>query len=121
MALQGEARLALWCLSRQTLDAAVLEEHMFSLLHAIALGLVTGNKWESMQCVHLGLKCISALAKQVPAALQAFCDFWLPLVWKLLLVQPVTEYEQVRKPSVRTKGVKILFMHQMCMILMPYT
>lgn len=76
-----------------------MQEHMPSLMHVIALGLVTGNKWESMQCVQMALKCISALAKQVPAALQAYSNLWLPLIWKLLLVQPVTEYEQVRNPA----------------------
>lgn len=97
--LQSEARLAFWCLSRQTFDAAVVQEHMPSLTHVIALGLVTGNKWESMQCVQMALNCVSALAKQVPAALQAYSNLWLPLIWKLLLVQPVTEYEQVHAPA----------------------
>ena len=92
---QGEARLAFWCLSRQTLDPAILEEHMLHMLNAVTLGLATSNKWESMQCVQFGLKCISTFAKQVPAALQASAGLWLPLVWNLLLVQPVTDYEQV--------------------------
>lgn len=98
MCLQGNARLAFWCLSRQTFDAAVLDEHLSLLLNALALGLVTGNKWESIQCVSLGLKCINNLAKQIPAALQALGHIWLPLVWKLLLVQPITDYEQVHRP-----------------------
>lgn len=93
--VQGEARLAFWCLSRQQFPPAVIGQHIVPLLDVVALGLVTGNKWESMQCVQQALKCIAALVRQTPAGLQAQAHLWLPLLWRLLLVQPVTEYEQV--------------------------
>ena len=93
--LQAEARLGFWCLSRQHFHPAVLEEHLVPLLNVAVLGLITGNKWESMQCVHQGLKCIGTLAKSIPAKLQVQAQLWLPSLWRLLLVQPITEYEQV--------------------------
>ena len=95
--MQAEARLAFWCLYRQQFQPAVIEQHLVPLLSVVALGLVTGNKWESMQCLQQGLKCIAALARQTPAGLQAQAHLWAPLIWRLLLVQPVTEYEQVRQ------------------------
>ena len=93
--LQGEARVAYWCLSRQTLQPHVLQQHRADLVTAIALGLVSSNKWKSMQCVFHSLRCIARLAHQVPEALRECATLWLPQLWCLLLVQPVTDYEQV--------------------------
>lgn len=96
---QEEARVAFWCLSRQQLDHQMLQENCHNLVAAIALGLVTNNKWESMQCVQHSLKCMSKLSHQIPDALTAVAHLWLPQLWRLLLVQPVTEYEKARTQS----------------------
>ena len=93
--MQDEARVAYWCLSRQTLQPHVLQQHRARLVEAIALGLVSNNKWKSMQCVFHSLKCIAKLSHQMPEALREVASLWLPQLWRLLLVQPVTEYEQV--------------------------
>lgn len=92
---QDEARVAYWCLSRQTLQPHVLKQHRADLVTAIALGLVTSNKWNSMQCVFHSLRCIARLAHQVPETLRECAPLWLPQLWRLLLVQPVTDYEKV--------------------------
>ena len=93
--MQDEARVAYWCLSRQTLRPCVLQQHTTSLVEAIALGLISNNRWQSMQCVFHSLKCIARLAQQCPEAIREVAALWLPQLWRLLLVQPVTEYEQV--------------------------
>ena len=93
--MQDEARVAYWCLSSQTLRPHVLRQNMTSLVEAIALGLISNNRWKSMQCVFHSLKCIATLAQQCPEALTEVAALWLPQLWRLLLVQPVTEYEQV--------------------------
>ena len=87
--------VAYWCLSRQTLQPRVLQLYKAQLVTAIALGLVSNNKWKSMQCVFHSLKCIARLAYQAPEALRECAPLWLPQLWRLLLVQPVTDYEQV--------------------------
>lgn len=92
---QDEARVAFWCLSRQQLQPDMLQQHCKAMVSAIALGLVTSNKWASMQCVHHSLKCIARMSQQVPEALREAAHLWLPQLWRLLLVQPVTQYEQV--------------------------
>ncbi|KAL0042896.1 hypothetical protein WJX79_003013 [Trebouxia sp. C0005] len=91
---KDEARVAFWCLSRQQLQPDMLQQHCKAMVSAIALGLVTSNKWASMQCVHHSLKCIARMSQQVPEALREAAHLWLPQLWRLLLVQPVTQYEQ---------------------------
>jgi len=91
---QDEARVVFWCLSRQELHPDMVQQHCQALVSAIALGLVTSNKWESMQCVHHSLKSIARLSQQIPEALREAAHLWLPQLWRLLLVQPVTQYEQ---------------------------
>ena len=86
--------MVFWCLSRQEFHPDMLQQHCQALVSAIALGLVTSNKWESMQCVHHSLKCIARLSQQIPEALREAAHLWLPQLWRLLLVQPVTQYEQ---------------------------
>lgn len=86
--------MVFWCLSRQEFHPDILQQYCQALVSAIALGLVTSNKWESMQCVHHSLKCIARLSRQIPEALRAAAHLWLPQLWRLLLVQPVTQYEQ---------------------------
>ncbi|KAL0048469.1 hypothetical protein WJX82_004043 [Trebouxia sp. C0006] len=91
---KDEARVVFWCLSRQEFHPDILQQQCQALVSAIALGLVTSNKWESMQCVHHSLKCIARLSQQIPEALREAAHLWLPQLWRLLLVQPVTQYEQ---------------------------
>ncbi|KAL0020037.1 hypothetical protein WJX77_006418 [Trebouxia sp. C0004] len=91
---KDEARVVFWCLSRQELHPDMLQQHCQAVASAIALGLITSNKWESMQCVHHSLKCIARLSQQVPEVLRQAAHLWVPQLWRLLLVQPVTQYEQ---------------------------
>lgn len=86
----------------------VLQKHASDLISAIALGLVTSNKWESMQCVHHSLKCITRLSRQTPEALRAMAKLWLPQLWRLLLVQPVTEYELASIKHIRQPDFQLL-------------
>ena len=93
--MQDEARVTYWLLSRQCFTSQVLQCHAADLLSAVALGLVTSNKWESMQCVHYSLKCILKLSHQIAEGVRDTAHLWLPQLWRLLLVQPVTEYDLV--------------------------
>ena len=95
----------------------VLQKHASDLISAIALGLVTSNKWESMQCVHHSLKCITRLSRQTPEALRAMAKLWLPQLWRLLLVQPVTEYELASIKHIRQPDFQLLAVSAFAMCL----
>ena len=88
--MQGQARMIFWCLSRQRLYPAALQQSHVRVVQVIALGLDPGNTWQSTQCVHYALACITRLSGQIPQSFIDIAQSWLPQLWRLLLAQPST-------------------------------
>jgi hypothetical protein len=71
----------------------VLHQYAEELAVAIKLGILSSNGRKSG--VQFVLACLCQLFDQIPADCSGKAHLWLPLLWRLLLVQPEAPYTEV--------------------------